>query len=73
MFIGVKGESTAHHFVHDHTETPPIHGAPIVIIQKEFGRKVLRGATEGLRGGAEANILFAQTEVRYFNVTILVQ
>lgn len=32
MVLVVEGESAAHHLVHDHTKTPPVHGAAVVVV-----------------------------------------
>ena len=41
--------TTAQQLVHEHTQSPPVHGAVVPLILDHLGREVLRRTTGGVR------------------------
>lgn len=39
MVLVIKGQSTTHHLIHDHAETPPVYCSAIVIVLKNLENK----------------------------------
>lgn len=41
MILVIKGQSAAHHLIHDYTQTPPVHCPAIVVVLKNLREREL--------------------------------
>lgn len=73
MIFRVEGQAAAQHFVHDHSEAPPVHRLVVVILADHLRRQVLGCAAKGLRGFPVEHLLLAQAEVGDLDVAVLVE
>ena len=73
MVTRVERQSAAHHLVHDDPDPPPVHSPAVVIVLEDLGCQVLGGSTEGLGCLPPLDVLLAEAEVCYLDMTVLVE